>query len=32
MAYNNQLMSSDSSVVAPPLGEEDKYVLIKVRF
>lgn len=30
MTYNNQLISSDSFVVVPPLGEEDKYVLTKV--
>lgn len=30
MAYDNQLISSDSSAVPPPPGEEDKYILTKV--
>jgi len=30
MTYNSQLISSDSAAVAPPPGEEDKYVLTKV--
>lgn len=30
MSYGNQFISSDNSIVVPPLGEEDKYVLTKV--